>query len=169
MKADALWVRDSLVEDAVKPAQAAGRVVDTRAASDHIVGILEGMDRKEAVAKPVAQPVSEADKVDEFAAEFERRTGRSLSMTLEKEMKPRKLVPIDQVEAVGRQRLAERLRWVKSRPDLYQQVKGLAVGLTSQSKPTRERAAEKMREFIAKTDRLAGHDWRKPAPKKLHF
>lgn len=169
MKADAHWVRDSLVEDAVKPAQAAGRVVDSQAAADHIVGILEGMDRKQAAAKPVAQKVSEADKVDIFAEEFKKRTGRDLGMTLEREMAPRKIVPLDKLEAVGRQRLAERLRWIKSKPDLYQRVKGLAVGLTSPSKPTRERAGEKMREFIAMTDRLAGFHWGNPKPKKLTF
>ena len=171
MKADPLWVRDSLVEDVTRPSQEDGRVVDANAASEYIVGILERMDRKQADAKPVPQPKSQADKVGEFAVEFERRTGRSLpdALELERNMPERKLVALDKSEAIARQRLAERLRWIKSKPDLYEQVKGPAAGLLSKDKNIREKAAQKLRDVIAKTDRLCGHEWHKPKPKRLTF
>lgn len=168
MKADPQWVRDSLVEDAVKPAHEAGKEVNVRAAEEYFVGVLDKLERKRAEAKPKPAPQAK----DATADEFRKATGRELDPAWKTEKRLAKADPFvrqDQLKTVGMMRLRERLRWIKQRPDLYQQVKGLALALNSSNPAVREKAALKMREFIEKTNRLAGHDWRKPKPKKLVF
>ena len=164
-------MRDSLVEDAIQPARDAGKEVDAQAYNDYIVGILEGLDHKQATQDtPAAADGVPKDRDEVTANEFERRTGRDMpSMSVDRNPESPRLVNVSHLEQVGRARLAARLRWIKQRPDLYERVKGLSIALNSSHKPTRERAALKMREFIAMTDRLAGHDWRKPKQEKLVF
>lgn len=172
MKADPQWVRDSLVADAVEPAKAAGKEVNVRAVEDYMVETLRKLERKNAEAKPKTSPVQERDDEDQVRKEFRKATGREMpDVYVERggQRKERPIVTMSEIERVGRQRLAERLRWIKARPDLYEKVKGMVVALHSSKPEHRERAAQKLREFIAMTDRLAGHDWRKPKPQNLWF
>lgn len=163
-KVDNLWVRDSLVEDLVQARE--GRETDVRAASDYIVATLERMDRKEAdrVQRPNAQK-----KPGAVEAEYKRRTGEDMpAMSVDRNPQPRKLVQIDEVERVGRLRLAKRLRWIKSKPEMAARLKGLAVGLNSPKRDVREKAALKVRELLDESDRLVGRSWMLPDPQRLY-
>lgn len=172
MKPTPQWVKDSLVEDAVAPAKQAGRDVDAVAIESEIVQILERMDRKQADAvAPTKQAKPERDEEEQTRKEFKKRTGRDMdpSMYVDRTPRARKMVQISEVERVGRERMAERMRWIKERPDMFEKIKGLIVGLHSSSPETREKAGQKLREFIESTNVLAGHDWRVPKPQRLMF
>lgn len=172
MKPTPQWVKDSLVEDTVAPIKARGGEANAQAIESEIVGILERMDRKQADAVKPAKQAVERDDEEQVRKEFKRRTGREMdsSMGVDRTPRaPRKMVQIDEIERVGRQRMAERMRWIKERPDMFEKIKGLIVGLHSSNSDTREKAGQKLREFIESTNVLAGHDWRVPKPGKLTF
>lgn len=169
-KPDPQSVRDMLVEDAVAPAHAQGRPVNVEAAKSYFADVLTTMDRKTTNAKPVASVDTKPDSAtgDEFSA----RTGDAAPdawRIAKQQDQHNAFIHQDRLKMVGQQLMRLRMRWIRQRPDLYEQVKSLSLALNSQNRGVRERAAIKMREFIEKTNRLAGHDWRKPAPKKLHF
>lgn len=156
----------------MKPQADAGKIPDVQATSDYIVGVLERMDRKEAEAKPVVKrekPKPRLSKDEITANEFKRRTGRELQpgWLTEKNPTNRKIVPLSKIEQIGRKRLAERLAWMRTKPDLRKELEDVAAFLYSSDRDLREKAAAKIRKLIKKSNRLAGHDWRKPKPKKI--
>jgi len=165
-KVDPRWVRDSLVEDLVKPAHEAGKPVDVAAGEDYIVGVLEKLERKRSERKATPAKTETKSKTDD---EFKRRTGRELDPNWKPDTGRQSVVRQDQVRLVGEHLLVQRLRWIRQRPELFAQVKHLAVALNSGNQATRENAAQQMRAFIAKTDKWAGHRWDAPKGKKLMF
>lgn len=171
--ADPLWVRDTLVEDVVEAQKSTKGSADAVGASEYIVQILEKMDRKAADSKPKTASSRPTKKPGAVEKEFERRTGKKLhpgwTKTRSEGSQPKKLVQLDEVTRVGRARLAARLRWMRGRPDLRREVEAVAPFLHSAKADVRERAANKLRALLEKSDRLAGHSWMKPPPRKLFF
>lgn len=173
-KADLHSVRDDLVRDLTSQVRERGAVPDMRPATEYIIGILEGMDRKAAEAKPPApktQPKPERNKAEVVAAEYKRRTGNELTGSLEvqRNAQQKKLANPNQLEAVARARLQRRLAWINSKPDLRKEIQALVPGLNATRQEVREKAANKIRALLAKSDRLYGREWWKPEPKKLIF
>ena len=169
-KPDPQAVRDMLVEDAVKPAHEQGRAVNVEAAQKYFSEVLDTMDLK---AKDAKQATDVQSKTDAGTGdEFKARTGEQAPdawRVAKRQDQHSAFIHQDRLKMVGQQLMRNRMRWIAARPDLYEQVKGLSLALNSANKGVRERAAIKMREFIEKTNRLAGHDWRKPPPTKRHF
>ena len=168
-KPDPQAVRAALVEDALGPAHAQGRKVDVDAANSYFSGVLDSMDRKAADSKKATSIDSKSGAV---AKEFDRCSA-DVAPDAWRVAKQRDqhnaFLHQDRLKMVGQELMRKRMRWIRQRPDLYEKVKSISLALNSADRGVRERAGIKMREFIEMTNRLAGHDWRKPAPKKLHF
>ena len=169
MKVDPKEVLGSLVEDALVPAKEAGKEVNVRATEEYFVGVLEKLEHKQADAKPKAK----TEKKDGVASEFKKATGRELDPSTRTTKKATTLNPMQaqqsKLRQVGELLLRERLRWIRQRPDLFAQVKGLALLMNHSDPQIRAKAEMTLREFLVKTNKLAGHDWRKPPPGKLVF
>ncbi len=168
MKADPRWVRDSLVKDFAN-SQPEGSEFDVVAAEGFIVDVLEKLERKQADRTPTTPGTPGVVDEDPVRTEYEKRTGRAMSASIDRNVRTSPLVSMSEVERVGRARLQQRMAWIGERPDLMRRMKSYAAGLLSNNKSKREQAAMKMRELIEETNRLAGHDWRKPKPQKLVF
>ncbi len=170
MSVDPRQVRDSLVEDVVKPARDAGRDVNVQNAEKYVVDILDGMERKQSEKK--AGPVATESK-NEVGEEFRRRTGRELDENWKQDkaaIAKAQLAQDSQMRRmVGEQRLIERLRWMRARPDLRAKVESLSLALNSSNQNIRKRAEMRMVKLIEKSNKLAGFDWRQPKPGKLFF
>lgn len=165
-------VRDSLVDDAMDSAGAAGRLLDARAVSEYIEGVLQKLDRKRSEAPAKSTTCSAVKDESRVAKEFQRRSGRELDPSWKVDRGPqkqRRVIPREEILFGMKIRLGRRMQWIKQRPELFERVKGISVALNSSKPEIREKAALKMREFLKETDRLAGYDWRSGPPEKLHF
>jgi len=171
MSVDPRWVRDSLVEDAVKPARDAGVDVDVQAAEQHVVGVLDKLERKN--AEKSAGPTATTKKDGAQEQEFRRRTGRELDENWKQDkaaIAKASLIQETQArKAIGEARFVERLRWMRKNPVLRKQVEAISLALNSSNTNIRKRAEMKMVKLIEKSNRMAGFDWRKPRPTKMHF
>ncbi len=174
---DSIRVRNEILAD-LAASQPDGKEIDIDAASREITGILEGMDRKKSEDARTSHRVDKKrEKLDVIASEFHRRTGRNIDReweTMRNEgeeliaSKP-SIVEAKGLRQIGIDRLCERLRWMRSKPEMFEQVKGLSVALNMGNKETRERAAQKLREVLERSNKLAGFDWMKGKPSKLIF
>ena len=158
-----LELRDALVSDAVEAQKATGKEFCAPAAESYIVEVLRGMDRKES-DRPT--PVSTSKKSDAVGREFEKRSGHQLD-GWQLDRKPTKLKTIDEVKATGYRRLQKRIRWIATKPDLFAELQSVTPALVAGVPETREKAAERLRALIEKSNRLYGRDWRLAEPRKL--
>jgi hypothetical protein len=171
--ADPIWVRETLVGDAVKGAADAGRVPNRQGAEDYIVEVLRKMDRKKSEARPPKGQVitNPADKKAIYEEEFEKRTGRKLTdMTIERDVEERgRLVKEEDLQKGLLGSIIERFKVIKHHPEMYQKVKILVLCLNSPKRAKRLQAANKLYALMDKTDAVVGYSWRKPKPEKLIF
>lgn len=167
---ESLEVKHSLVSDLAGEVRAKGKIPDTRAIDTYVLDILRGLDRKESDRKPKTAPRRAPDKEGQVEREFEKRTGRQMEgWTLEQAVPRRKPIRTwDEARSQGVERLRRRIRWIMSKPDLKKRLKALSPVLVGGKKDARERAAEKMRQLIADSDRLYGREWWKPEPTRLY-
>lgn len=147
-KSNSLSVRDTLVRDAVTPVAESGRVPDVKGMQDFIVGVLEGMDRKNpnrTAARPAPVEVEPPTPVAS------------------------PIMGLQTFESGMRGRLIDRVQMIRRYPELYTQLKNLAICLNSPKKGVRNQAGAALIALVDRTNAIVGHDWRQPPPKKLVF
>lgn len=160
-------LRDMLVSDAVAGTAAAGQVPDRQAASEFIVEVLQGMDRKKVLTKDPTPGLSRGDGEELIAEEYERRTGRKAPKVERDLVEPTRIITQEQLHSGLMGRIVERFRLIKSHPELYLRVKRLVLGLNHRAKSRRLKAAHELYAMLDETDKIVGHSWRKPPSKKI--
>ena len=180
-KADAHWVRDTLVGDTVKGAADAGREADVPGVQAFIVDVLQGMDRKAAEAKPkhVTGHTSPEDKQGIYEEEFEKRTGRKLeNLVIERDASPGgRILTAKELTSGPMASIIERIRIINRRnpdgsdkyPKKRAQLKNLSICMNSPKPQLREQAADALEILFAWTDSIAGYSWQSPKPTILTF
>ena len=168
-KVDPIDLREQLVGDAVADMSNKGGIPDMKAASDYIVEILHGMDRKKAAAKDPVPGLSRSDGEEMIAEAYERKTGRK-APKIERDMdQSGTVITGEQLNKGLMGRLIERMRIIKCNPEMYHNIKHLILGLNHRDKNKRLRAAHKIFAMLDATDKIVGYTWRKPPPPKLMF
>jgi len=159
-------IKESLIRDAIVP----GSDQNVAKIDRYMTDTLNRVDAKNRDAKPVK---SESKDDSIIAKEYERRTGQEFRGDAEFARESHAIAPpiigassMSQIERAqeltGRKRLAARMRWIKSKPELYAKAKGFAAGLQARNPNVRKRSEVGLRQLIEMTNRLVGYDWRNP-------
>lgn len=155
-------------------AKSQGADVSPQDALDFIVPILEGMDQKQAEGRLIktdknAKEASRRSDAEAAAAEFQKRArdkggewtvtkrGADLAQRLEKPA----LSPMEQ-------RMVQRLRLLRSKPELRKQMEALVPALNHPNKDIAAKAHGKLDQLLERSNALFG-DWRKEPVRKMYF
>jgi len=157
-KADPHELRDSLVADLVATSEAKTGERKGREALELVVPVLERMDHKPARKNPSGGAANEQLREQAQKAGIEGRVERFTP-------------DVQSPEAIrdqGYSMLAQRFQWMKRSAGYREHLQGIAAGMMLGGEH-RERAAERLRQLLAKSAEQLKWPWHKPKPKALIF
>ena len=151
-------LRDSLVADLVAQSEKTTGERMGQAALNLVVPALQELEQKEATRKPAN---SKGDAAQEQLREEARRQGIAGDVE--------RFSPVQTPRAIRKTyspRLARRFQWMKRQPEYAKHLEGIAAGMMLGGE-MQEKAAQKLRDLLVKSDEQLKRPWHKPEPRKL--